>query len=107
MYSRKGSSYTKDVIALYQEGKTTAEIALELLISYPTVARIIDKEIKNGTISIHPNDIAQEKENERVKDIAKLYYLLLGNKKITIRQIAKEMDVNENKLYRAIRKSNK
>lgn len=102
--SPQGSSYTKDVIALYQKGKTFAEIALELLISQQTVMNIIDNEIKNGTISVRPNDIAQEKENERVRDIAKLYYLFLGNKKVTIRQIAKEMDVNETKLYRAIRK---
>lgn len=106
IFSHKGSSYAKDVIALYQEGKTVTEIALELLISHTTVARIIDKEIKNGTISTHPNESAQEKENERVNDIAKLYHLFLDNEKVSIRQIAKEMDVSESKLYRAIKKSN-
>ena len=107
MFSHKGSSYTKDVIALYQQGKSHAEIALELLISQATVGKIIAMELKNGTISVRPDDIAQEKENARIKDIAKLYNLLLGNEKITIRQIAREMGVNENKLYPAIRKSNK
>lgn len=105
--SHQGSSYTKDVITLYQQGKSHAEIALELLISQATVGKIIAMELKNGTISVRPDDIAQEKENARIKDIAKLYNLLLGNEKITIRQIAREMGVNENKLYPAIRKSNK
>lgn len=105
--SQQGSAYTKDVISLYQEGKTSAEIALELLISQPTVTRIINNELKNGTISLRQSDIAQKREDERVSDIAKLYIFLLGKEKVAIRQIAKEMNVNENKLYRAIKKRNK
>lgn len=105
--SRQGSPYTKDVVALYQEGKSYTEIALELSISQPTVTKIIDNEMKNGTISTRPSDIANKKENARIKDIAQLYNLLLGNEKITIRQIAKVMDVNESKLYYVIRKNGK
>lgn len=100
---QKESVHTKDVIALYQEGKKVSEIALELLLDQQSVKRIIDTELEKGTIAICPVDIAKEKEKERISDIAKLYTIFMSKEKVTIRQIAKELNVNEQILYRAIR----
>lgn len=100
----KGSKYTKRVIDLYNDGKSKSEISRELEVSLNTISIIISKELEKGNIEIRDCDIKKEKEKEKIDNIAKLYILFKSEEKPTIRCIAQEMGVEEQKLYHAIRK---
>lgn len=102
-YYRK-SKYADEVIELYQEGKSAAEISLKLSTTTSTVYRIVNYAKKLGVIEARPSDIQNEIDMQRTKDIAKVYHLLTTNEKITIRKLAQEMGICEKKLSYAIRR---
>ena len=97
------NEHTDAVIELYNKGKRGTDISRELSISHSTVSSILKKAKDDGLLQTHSCDIEKAKEKERINDIATLYHLLGSNEKITIRKIARVMNVSEHKLYYAIR----
>ena len=89
------------ILELYKTGKSQTEIARELVISRHTVIRIVEKAKELGVIGVREVDIEKEKEKGYIKEIAKLYIEM--SKDISIREVAKVLQVNEPRLYHEIR----
>lgn len=95
-----------EILRLYKNGKTKAEISKTIYVSETTVGKIINQAISTGMIEKSKTDIEQSLCRQRAEQAA-IIYILLEDDTINISEAAKALHIKSSQLFYQIYKNKK